>query len=223
MSSRRLAKPPLVLAVLLGLSVLVSAALPASESFTGSNGTSPPNGNWTNMDVGIQIQSNAAAGAGGGGYGFAYWSADSFNNDQFSEVKQVGSGAFGPIVRASGTNTLVMFDCNDTGGTRSFLYKRVSGSYTDISPLALLTLTFATNDVARLEVSGTTYTMYKNGASVATQSDASIASGSAGVMVLNTSATVDDWQGGDLGGGGGCTAPPSGLMLLGVGNCKGHE
>lgn len=174
-------------------------SLPATDTFTGSDGTSPPNANWTNQDIGVAIKTNAVASASGGSYGFSYWSADVFNNDQYAFCTNVGGQNGGPVVRASGTNNCYFLDENDSGGSNTYLFKRVAGGYTVVQTFGL---TFAGGDVGKISVSGTTIKCFKNGAQIGTDSsDSSLASGSAGIMSL-TSPTLpaqDTWEGGNVG------------------------
>jgi hypothetical protein len=62
----------------------------------------------------------------------------------------------------------------------------------------------------RLEVSGTTLTVKYNGTTIDTATDSSLASGSAGVVCYDAGAfeRADDWEGGNLGAGGGATPIP---------------
>jgi len=174
-------------------------ALPATEAFTGTDGTSPPNANWTNHDLGVQIKSNAVAATGTDG--FAYWNADVFADDQYAQVTLVG-GAFtaaGPGVRMSGDATAAndyayFLSCIVSFSTK--LHKRLAGVLTEIADLGPVP---ATSDVMKLTVAGTTLTAYKNGvAGGSPQTDSAIASGSAGVYVNGTAAVADTWEGGNL-------------------------
>lgn len=175
-------------------------SLPATESFTGTDGTSPPNSNWTNQDIGIQIKSNAAASATNGSYGFAYWNADTFNNDQYSQCVLVNAHESGPCVRMSGTNNAYSFHTRASGGGTTKLFARLSGSFnllTDFGSIA-----WVAGDVAKISVTGTTITCYRNGVSIGTGTDSNLTSGSAGVLALENVADVDTWEGGNVGGGG---------------------
>jgi hypothetical protein len=170
-----------------------------TETFTGSNTTSPPNGNWTNHDNGIQIQTNAAAAVSGGTYCFAHYSGGAFANDQYAFCTYLAD-ACGPIVRASGTNNCYFLDCNDSGGSTSYLWKRIAGSLTLLQNLST---TFTNGDIARIEITGNTIKAFKNGVQIGTDqaSGGELTTGSAGVMCLAATASLDNWEGGDLGGG----------------------
>jgi hypothetical protein len=181
-------------------------ALPQTDNFTGTDGTSPPNSNWTNMDVGTKIFTNTAVSVSDGSYGFSYWNADSFNNDQQSEVTFANAlpKTGGPCVRMSGTNNCYMLDCNDSGGTNTFLYKRVSGSYSLLQNFGAVV--FSVGDIAKISVTGTTIKCFKNGSQIGTDTtDSDLASGSAGVMayVGGSNIVIDSCTVDNVGGGGG--------------------
>lgn len=168
--------------------------------------------NWTEQVNGLQVLSNACRGANAGStYQFAYWSADAFADDQYSEftVTTVAE-QFGPAVRCSGTggatdNYWLLLRASGEGS--SFIFKTDAGSFTSLADLGAVAWT--AGDVARIEVSGTTVTAKRNGVTLDSATDSSLASGSAGIMCRGDGAVVDDWAGGDLGGGGGATSMPA--------------
>ncbi|HSA08094.1 MAG TPA: hypothetical protein P5099_01885 [Candidatus Moranbacteria bacterium] len=128
-----------------------------------------------------------------------YWNANAFDNDQYSQVtlKTAGGTYIGAMVRiSSSAKTYYFFG---SGATSSYvLGKYVSGSWTVINTY---TETQAVNDVIKLRVVGTTLTPTLNGTDLQSFADSSISSGSPGIHTYgSTSAALDDWEGGNLGG-----------------------
>ena len=62
--------------------------LPASDAFTASNGTALQtySVNWTIQNGGFTINSNQVGPAQSGAECGAFWNADSFDNDQYSQA-----------------------------------------------------------------------------------------------------------------------------------------
>jgi hypothetical protein len=124
----------------------------------------------------------------------AFWNAASFNNNQYSKwVIADTSGLSGVTVRASGTGgSFTAYMANSAG-----IHKFVSNSYTELlSDSASLTA----NDVLEIRAAGTTISRYINGVLDGSTTDASIASGSPGILQYTSGDApfCDDWEGGDL-------------------------
>lgn len=182
----------------------------ATDNFNRSNGGL--GGNWSTITgAGApQIDTNAVRTNAVGTDSVARYSATTFPNNQYSQVKvtaldasATGSGA---IVRAaSGTNDYYLVYAEVLFGSTAQLTLRkfVGGSSTLI---ASSTETFALNDTLYLEVSGTTLKVKVNGTTISalTSTDSAHSSGWAGVVVFVDSgstadAKLDDWEGGDFG------------------------
>lgn len=139
----------------------------------------------------------------------AFWNADSFNDDQYSQVtlSSLTAGlAIGASVRgvAGGTYYGLYME-----GSTYYLFRMNSGTWTQ---LATGTESWVDADTLRLEVSGSTtcaLVMKHNGVQFgSTYNDTSgsrLTSGAAGVCGYGDSSTprLDNWEGGNLGGGGG--------------------
>lgn len=169
--------------------------------------------NWTTyVGSGCTIVSNAVRANGTGASHGSYWSADSFGADQFCEVtltsdliQSLSQNYLSLAVRASGsggTRNLYQFTVTND---HYYVSKVVNGTGTDIVDAAG---TFASGDVIRIEVTGTSTTTikaFKNGTQVGsdvTDSSSPHTSGAPGFEIYNSSAfysTWDDWDGGDLG------------------------
>jgi hypothetical protein len=177
-------------------------ALEVLEPFTGDGALS---GSWTQQGTGTPIVRVAGQGAMGGGglAAMAYWNADVFAADQYSEVVVKDRGAagkyYGPVARSSGIgeanqNGYIAFDNISPGNVE--LWKVVAGTFTQ---LKVITQVVVANDVLRIEVQGTTIVVKLNGTQIGTStSDSSLATGSAGVYILDASTRVDDWRAGNL-------------------------
>ncbi len=208
----------LSLAFLVALLVVVTAAIPSSDNFNRAN-ENPIGGNWTNESSDtMQIASNVVWPAAGANLAMAYWNADSYNANQFSQATiggaALGSNYAGVAVRmAAGALTAYIY--GDVVGTYK-IQKIVAGTTTDIQTCSG---TPTASDVLKLSVSGTSLTGTVNGGSTCNGTDSSIASGQPGIWGYSSlgNSTVDDWSADNVsGGGGGCTG---GLLLLGAGKC----
>lgn len=187
-------------------------SLPATEAFTGTTALS---GSWTLQKNSVSCVVNEGAGGTAGDDNFALWTADTFNNDQYSQVavgSTYGADYIELPVRASGSNNEYLLYWNVTGHIT--ISKYVSGTQTDLQD----TLgSGASGDVIKIECTGTSVKAYKNGAQIGTTvTDSSLSSGSAGCGSYGTTSRFDNWQGGNVGGGGAAT-PSNRRSLLGVG------
>lgn len=187
-------------------------ALPATDNFNRADAGSLGS-NWTDQVNGAQIVSNTARAVTAGADQRVYWNADAFNSDHYSQVDlpNVFAGAGGPTVRAaSGANTVYLLQVSPSGGSY-VLYRVVAGGYANIGS-GSGTVSPAT---WRLEANGSSIVVICDGSTINTHSDATITGGAAGLYLDTTSTELDNWEGGNLGGGGGPTARQR-LALLGV-------
>ena len=128
--------------------------------------------------------------------------------DQFSQFTLTAYDTLvnhnsGGLVRGASPTTKTLY----WGGARvrpltnvSKIRKLISNVETD---LAETSTAWAVNDVVRLEIIGTTITVFRNGTSVLSTTDSDIASGRVGIFmdfdVAESVIEVDDWSGGDFG------------------------
>ena len=187
-------------------------ALPAIDVFTTASNQAIAtysaswtvnNGAFTVFATGDDVASSAA------GDNLAHWNADAFNNNQYGQIviSAAASNDVGAAARcAASAFTGYVFSA---GNGASYFSKYVAGVWT---ALAADGAGYATNDVIRIEVNGTTITPLKNGGTTGTPgpvTDTSIASGSAGIYGYgNTSSRGDNWEGGNLGGAAATSFPP---------------
>ena len=185
--------------------ITVALAGVSTEAFTGPRGTlaNPP---WTQQRTAGTVNRNGS-GLGKGSPSpndlHAFWNAATFSNDQYSQVKIAGGLASHSqyaivLVRASGVGdaagkNYAFATDGGSGATHTDLSKNINGTQTILRNFAT---TFATGDVMKIDVVGTLITCYKNGASIGTYSDASLASGSPGVGMYGSTVTIDNWEGG---------------------------
>lgn len=187
-------------------------ALPASSTFTGSDGTSLNSiASWDGAGSdgnsnGLRIISNAAQGVTDARAHASWWTSDTFGNDHYSEatVVALASGTYiGVGVRLSGTDgssnlTGYLFYSDSADGC--YIDEYSAGAF--VATIAGPGAVFATSDVIRLEASGSTLTGYVNGVQRLQVTDSSITSGAAGVCAFsNAGSRVDSWTADNLTGG----------------------
>ena len=152
--------------------------------------------NWTVHQGGLEIVTNEAK-AVVNGITVERYNAASFANDQYSQTKHTGGTLIeGAAVRCD------LADTGDSyvgfGATLDFftIARYDNNSKTDLA----FTAEFATNNaILKLTVTGTSLELLQDGVSKVTTTDATYASGAAGIVTLATGATLDDWEGGDIG------------------------
>ena len=184
------------------------AASIASDDFNRTD-ANPIGGNWTTVTAegAMQIVSNAATPASTSNDSAAYWNADTFADDQWSECDATVTGSNGgtgpgPMVRAAtGAETFYRVTC-DHSATGIGLDRFVAGGFTNLWTRAA---TFVNGDRVRLRVVGSTLAVFINGVQVgADHVDGSpIASGQPGIAFSSggvSAATLDNWAAGEVGG-----------------------
>jgi len=182
-------------------------ALPvATQTFTASDGTglTSYNASFTVIEAGHGIYSNTLYALNSGKWNAAYWAGDTFDDNQYAQCKVsllATSDGTGVGVRMTGTSAANF-------NAYWFQYKASAGTLEKISNGTNSTLGAAfsapsLNSTVKLTVSGTTLEVFYDGVSQGTRTDASFASGSAGVITYSndTSASLDDWAAGNLSSG----------------------
>jgi hypothetical protein len=190
-------------------------SLPASDILT-SGSDQALSSNWTTLVGSYHTQALGAYPVSNGDCA-AFWNADAFPNDQYSQAQVATSsdatGAYNGVLVRSGT----------AGGTNAYAFryntfnsvwqvsKIVAGAYTNLS--GSQASTFATNDIIKLTVVGITLTAYQNSTVLYTTTDSSLTSGPAGIYGNNPTTNgpiyITNWQGGSLASGG----PQNQLMM----------
>lgn len=181
-------------------------SLPATDNFNRAD-EDPIGGNWTPQsftpDEG-RIVDNAYYSGPGSTFGSAsLWNADTFNNDQYSQIVLGASpdnGYSGPTVRASGTgSSRTCYIGMILTANRARIYKLVNSASDFPGTLVadLGTPSFVAGDIIKLMITGTTLELFQNGVSLGTGTDSDITSGSAGIWAFGVS--LDNWEGGNVG------------------------
>ena len=188
--------------------VTPAAGFSATDNFNRPDGSLGPN--WTNTvaaecnlvvtnnQVGVDVETNHAS---------AFWSASSFNDDQYSQATITKIGPFtGVILRADAVQDRFymgfVFAANDYR-----IYARWDGAYYSLATGS--TETWQVGDELRLEITGSsnpiTITMYRNGHAVlswvSTVPEQVRTGGSPGICMyspVGQRLTLDNWQGGNL-------------------------
>ncbi len=207
----------------------------ASDNFNRPNG--PLGANWSkpivstnnlvvaNDQVGVDVENS---------HNYAFWSANSFSNDQYSQITLSSIGAWtGVILRGDGALDPVW--TNPPSGSQFYIgfvfapndyriYHFINNGY--YSEAVGSTETWQTNDVLRLEVSGSVeplVTMYRNGKPVLVWLVADAADvkngGSPGIGIYSPAGehlAADNWEGGNLRPDTNAPTAPAGLVATGV-------
>lgn len=190
-------------------------ALPATDVFTGTNGTqlNVYSSNWAYNAGDFIINTNSVAPDDSTNECGARWTADAFNNDQYSQCvlaakEGTGNFAVGPSVRHAAAGTATYYGYYADGASTSYCFKMVAATWTQLG--ASFTSPAAAT-VLRLEASGTTLTVKHGGVSQGTRTDSAIASGVAGVtgFSASTSMRLDTWEGGNVAAAGASQVPRS--------------
>jgi hypothetical protein len=183
----------------------------ATDTFARAD-QNPIAGNWTSVpSVGfiiqpVQIISARAVEASSSYYAMAFWSANAFPADQYSEMSfaTFGAGSYdGPAVRvtAGGNSYHLLYHSG-----LLFLQKSTAGILAGIPGGASVPATLNLTDILRLEAVGSALTAKINGVVQFSVSDSDFVSGSAGMFFASEAAGLSGqsayWAGGDFSVGG---------------------
>lgn len=160
--------------------------------------------NWTNLETAPLVSIvNGQATLGADGFAVARWSGGVFSSNQFAQLtlKHVQSGGADDIVdvtvRGSGTVGNYDFYGASFGPNFYFIYRN-QGSILAMDNTQI----FNSNDVVRLEVSGNTLTVKRNGITLTNIIDGTLTSGAPGFNLYRNLSSlppiVDNWSGGNL-------------------------
>lgn len=170
----------------------------ATDNFNRSDGGLGSNWSDTADEGGYPIINTNAVESVDDGDSASFWNADSFANNQYSQIKIVNastSSYCGALVRASATNFVMGQEGVDGTGVDIYWYN--GGSYELIASDP--THDPSDGDILRLEAIGQTYYLYVNGVLKCSGTNMSTpASGSAGFVVSTATGVIDDWEGGDI-------------------------
>jgi hypothetical protein len=198
-------------------------ALPASDSFTTSTdqNLTAYSANWSAVSLNMYVfQTPDSCCANGADESACRWSADTFNNDHYSQavIEAIGTVNWTGVACRCSSSAATYYGLypGSTGTSDSYLFKMVAGTWTQLGPSGGA---WATSDTIRLEVTGTTIRPMRNGSTYATigsQTDSSIASGWAGVcgygLTSLSNVRIDNFLADNLGGG--VTAHPFAAIVV---------
>lgn len=188
------------------------------DAFTGTNGTTPPDGSFTNAEIagssGCVIQSNGVAPGGGSGRWGCYWNVTTFNADQESYITYNNLNAFEVFTCArlanigSGTTDGYCVSGEDAAALIK-IWRIDNEAVTQIG--SSVSQAFTNGDRIGITVIGNQICSYfsDNGAAWVQkdcQTDSTYSAGGRIGLMVNGSTTQplgDDFGGGNVGGGGG--------------------
>jgi hypothetical protein len=192
----------------------------ASDSFTYSNGdlATVSSAAWTTLGGnGMTVASNHISQGVLNNDSGAMW-AGAFGADHFSQatISTTGTGTYQDLevsTRAATTGPNYYLASVTNSGTGVEFYLRQGASFTSTGA----NLAYTGTHVARLESNGNTHTFFVDTVSSRTWTDSTLAGnthvGIAGFTQAVGNVTLDDWSGGDLGGGAAFVA--SGPAIIG--------
>jgi len=165
-------------------------ALPVSDNFNRADSI-PAGGNWSRTGYcETSIYNNTLRSSSS--YGFMYWNADIPQANHWAECKAVNASYrnCGPAVRITVDSSRNGYGYNVS---TKVLFKYVNNTYTALQTISSDTPN--STSVYRLEATGTTLRVYKDGVQIGTNTtDSSHSTGRAGVFIAAaTNPQVDDW------------------------------
>lgn len=170
-------------------------ALPATDSFVGASGTlpDPP---WHQQSATVTRDGSGNATATGSDI-TAVDDANTYSNDQYSQfqIVTVSAGAYCEIIARGSLVARTFYAFYANTGSDCGIIKYIAGASTFLK--AVVT-TLTAGDVMKIQVVGTTISVFKNGSLITTQTDASIASGAAGIG-FESSGKATNWQADNVG------------------------
>lgn len=155
--------------------------------------------NWTTLTSTSAINitgSDDAIGTANDADSGAYWSANTFEDDQFSQatIAVADDDGCGCLVRVqTGAETMYMLYTNDTVCQ---YYETTAGSFAQLG--ADVATNTVLGNVFKLRIAGDTLTGSVAGADLATRTDATITSGRPGILIFDNITGFDDWSGGPI-------------------------
>ena len=152
-------------------------------------------------DVAPTIVSNEAKGQASGASaawnGSNIWASDHYSKITVGSAHAIAGGYEGPTTRSNATGQNQYAALYIVGTPNFAIYKRVSGTYTNITNTGFVFPVVNTGDIVMLVSEGSQHTAYLNGQPCLTVYDTAIApGGSPGIATFNAM-TIDAWEGGN--------------------------
>lgn len=201
-TTRAIVVAMLLISGLLGFSLLTHTvhATAISDNFNRADGSL--GSNWTTPTGASApaISGNQVTAGSPGVANAAYWSANSFTNDQYAQAQFTTaevSGQYGPGIavrlNASGQGYLLWYGNADNTVT----IFRMDSATNLVTLKQSAALTIATSDTWRLEADGGYLSAYQNGTLVLQAIDDHYSSGHPGIYLWDSTNDLDNWSGGD--------------------------
>ena len=178
-------------------------ALPATDNFTAADGTdlAAYSANWTEVYGAFVINSNAVSPNNAGDTCMAIWNADTFSNDQYSQIVIAGTTSVYPIgtcVRGS----LANFSCYTLWLTDTQRQVRRFDNHVD-TVISQDSVAPVIGETYRISILGSSITVSVNGVLIPALSatDTTYTSGRPGLVSYSnqTGYRMDTWQAGNVG------------------------
>jgi hypothetical protein len=147
----------------------------------------------------MQIISNGLFATVDNSFNCAYWNANAFTGNQYSQVR-VGFAepSKGPAVRIQTGAVQQNFYYAKIDNTVSIsIKKNVNGSFSTIGA-SFTVPALQSTDIIKLSAVGTTLELFVNGVSQGTRTDSDFTSGVPGIWNFQVLSPLDDWEGGSL-------------------------
>ena len=188
-------------------SATTQAGIAASENFNRANGGLGVN--WAKpvpaSEQTLVIVNNQVTPDIENAHCYAYWTRDTFSQDQYSQVRMSNVGAWNGVI-ARAQSAIDRFYIAFVFGTNDYrIYLRKNGLY--FSLITGTTETWLAGDIIGLEAAGfnpVQLTLLRNGNPVLTYTDTTenLVGGSPGIGIFSPPGdhlAIDDWEGGNLG------------------------
>jgi hypothetical protein len=182
-----------------------SGTLTATDDFNRANGAL--GSNWTAMTDGAMTISSQVA-VGNSGQSGDTRTAETYTSDQYSQIQLTsaqpsGGQWIGTAVRSknSGLDLYVGLYFANYGSPLLMLFKRSGGNFAQLGA-SYSTSALPAGTTLKLTATGSTISFLLNGAAVITVTDTSLTGGAPGIMAYGPT-QLDNWTGGNIGGGGG--------------------
>jgi hypothetical protein len=182
-----------------------SGTLTATDDFNRANGSL--GSNWTAMADGAMTISSQVA-VGNSGQTGDTRTAETYTSDQYSQIQvtsaQLSGGQWiGTAVRSknAGQDLYTGLYFWNFGSPLLMLFKRTGGNFSQLGA-SFSTSALPAGATLKLTATGSTISFLLNGSPAVTVTDTSLTGGAPGIMAYGPVA-LDNWAGGNIGGGGG--------------------
>ena len=158
-------------------------------------GTSSEGWSWTNVVAGWGITSNIARQKlGYGDVVCAYANSDLTSTDVYAQATTQSNGDCGVIMRKAASSTQTYYLFHQPGDGKAYIYKVVTGSFTNLTPSGY-SITYGAGRIIKGQENGSSLTIYYNGSSLGSITDSSITTGQyAGMFAYSDASQLDNFE-----------------------------